>query len=110
MKLKIKGRLIANRKIDDATGCWLWQGARNSDGYGNIKYKRKCCLVHRVAYEQFIGPIKDRVLHKRECPNRNCFNPEHLYDGDQSDNNSDAYANGRIPGWTAYRANKELNK
>jgi len=30
------------------------------------------------------------VLHKNTCNNKNCFNPKHLYLGNQSDNLQDA--------------------
>lgn len=72
------------------TGCWLWTGVTGSDGYGRRKFKGAKPVVHRVAYELFIGPIPpgmqiDHVCHNnsgcalnRECPHRRCINPDHL--------------------------------
>lgn len=72
---------------DGLTGCWLWQGARTVRGYGVHNHK----LVHRISYIEFIGQPVNLVLHKLECPNKNCWNPNHLYDGTYSENLCDSH-------------------
>ena len=79
--------------IDGETGCWLWQRARDTHGYGLIGIDGKTPRVHRVAWELKNGPIPEgeEILHK--CPviprNKNCCNPDHLKAGPHSENMND---------------------
>ncbi|MEU6725528.1 HNH endonuclease signature motif containing protein [Nonomuraea wenchangensis] len=88
-------RLLATRDVVD--GCWVWQGAIKSRGYGEITIGR-ARLVHRVSWEVFVGPIPDGrwVLHR--CDNPPCFNPAHLFLGDVGLNVQDAIEKGRDGG------------
>lgn len=54
--------------------CWEWQGSRDRDGYGRVNKK----LVHRIAYEYFVGPIPDGLELDHLCRLRHCWNPAHL--------------------------------
>lgn len=91
--IPVKERLFNKRKIDEITGCWLWPTIGH-DGYGAITINGKAYRVHRISYEIFIGPLKKLCLHKPNCPNKNCFNPDHLYDGNHSKNAADALKTG----------------
>lgn len=71
-------RIEANVEIDPATGCWVWSGARGADGYGRIGVHYKKKLAHRVAYEDFVGPIPPGLQIDHLCFNRCCANPAHL--------------------------------
>lgn len=89
--------LLNNRKIEG--DCWLWVGRLNNFGYGVISLpddndESKDFLVHRLSYEFYTGPIFNLVLHQRSCPNKNCFNPIHLYDGTYTDNIKDFISTG----------------
>lgn len=84
----IKEILFENRKIDSITGCWLWTGSAQR-GYGQVHINGKNFRVHRLSYEEFIGPLTQLCLHKTTCPNKRCFNPEHLYEGDDFQNMQD---------------------
>lgn len=59
---------------DPRTGCWLWPLALSTQGYGILRHQ----LVHRVAYQECVGPIPPgyRVIHT--CTTRDCLNPAHL--------------------------------
>lgn len=80
-------------------GCWLWQGARTRDPYGNpsygqLKYGEEIVVAHRLSWRLTYGyesPVK--VLHK--CDVTNCVNPKHLFEGTQTDNMRDRRAKGR---------------
>ena len=58
--------------------CWLWSGRINAAGYGNVGYKGKYHLAHRVVYEIFRGKIPDGLCLDHLCRNRRCVNPAHL--------------------------------
>lgn len=72
--------------------CFIFTGC-DSDGYGQIHYEGRMYNVSRVIAHLFLGlDLKDSatmVLHKRECKSRACWNPEHLYLGDHTQNMRD---------------------
>ena len=90
-----KERLNSKRTIDLERGCWIWTGRTNSEGYGRMRFKGKLMLTHRLAYQDFVGPIPEGkyVLHR--CDTRPCFNPDHLFIGTQVDNMQDRKRKGR---------------
>jgi hypothetical protein len=60
-------------------------------------------MIHRVAYRLYKEidlPNDIMVLHKFPCTIRNCFNPDHLYLGDQKQNMKDAVEAGHTGGFT----------
>ena len=75
---RLKRRLLGRVQIDPATGCWLWQGALNRQGYGRIMDFGQRCSAHRAAYAAFIGPISSGNHIHHRCQNKSCINPAHL--------------------------------
>lgn len=71
------------------SGCWLWDGTTNVDGYGAIVVDGKRMKAHRVSYVVHKGPIPNgmKILHK--CDVRQCINPDHLRLGTDSENQQD---------------------
>lgn len=72
-------RFLAKIEID-ANGCWLWQGARTPNGYGQFWFgpDLKRGLAHRWSYTFFVGSIPpDREL-DHLCRVRECCCPDHL--------------------------------
>jgi len=70
---------LAKRTIPEPnTGCWLWIGATNHRGYGELGYDRKHYFAHRFSYEYFIGPIPKGLVIDHLCKVRCCVNPRHL--------------------------------
>lgn len=65
------------RLVIDPSGCLLWTGWTDGDGYGRIRIDGHERLVHRLMYELFVGPIPDG-LKAWGCRNRNCASPAHL--------------------------------
>jgi hypothetical protein len=59
-------------------GCWLWEGAINSQGYGNFWDGVRFVKAHRFAYECLIGEIPEGLTIDHLCRVRHCVNPSHL--------------------------------
>ena len=78
-------------------GCWVWNGAINSEGYpyGKLTLNNKTWFAHRVSYMQSYGEIKPKINVCHKCDNPKCINPEHLFLGTQKDNILDAVKKGR---------------
>jgi len=74
----VRPRILANRVIDQATGCWNWQRPLDRDGYGSISVAGAKVRVHRAAYEAFVAPIPVGMVIDHLCRNRACVNPDHL--------------------------------
>lgn len=65
-------------KIDKTGDCWLWQGAKNVNGYGTIQRAGKRLYAHRVSYETYVGPISEGAVIDHLCRVHACVRPEHL--------------------------------
>jgi hypothetical protein len=60
------------------SGCWLWNGAKDSGGYGTIKLGMKRYSTHRLIFILFNGFIPKKMQLDHLCRVRNCANPAHL--------------------------------
>ena len=93
---EIEAKLWRSSIIEPVTNCWLWKGARNQLGYGRIaileednKFHNR--YVHIESFKIFHGFPNPLVLHKDQvCNHKNCWNPEHLYSGNHSQNKLDS--------------------
>lgn len=94
-------RLLKGRVIEVApSGCHIWMGALNGNGYGTTRWEgRKHVRVHRLAWEAVNGPIPDSLGLMHSCDVRCCVNPNHLTPGTQAENLKDMFAKqrGKIP-------------
>lgn len=79
------------------TGCWLWCGCADKDGYGFVRVDGKNKKVHRVIFERHNGSINAKTLVCHTCDTPSCVNPLHLYAGTNSDNQIDAAIRQRAP-------------
>lgn len=71
-------------------GCLVWQGARNSAGYGIVGFLGKSENVHIVSWILTHGfkPTKG-IFVCHSCNNKSCGEPTHLYLADNSKNQLD---------------------
>ncbi len=83
------------RPSEDDSGCWLWEGATGSDGYGRVRRQGTTYSSHRFAYELFKGPIPDDLCVMHRCDVPLCVNPTHLVLGTKADNSRDMLRKGR---------------
>lgn len=91
---QVRDRLMS-RVVKNSRDCWEWTGTRVPFGYGILIVDGKQKRAHRVAYEEFVGPIPDDALVCHKCDNPPCINPAHLFIGTHIDNAKDRNAKGR---------------
>lgn len=82
----------------DGDQCWLWTGAKDSKGYGNISlggrgagYRKSS----RVAWELVNGPAPEGMAVCHKCDNPSCVRPDRLFLGTQRENLADMRRKGR---------------
>jgi hypothetical protein len=57
------------------TGCWLWGGKLNRNGYGQAGGGP---MAHREAWKKVNGPVPEGMVLDHVCRMRCCVNPDHL--------------------------------
>ena len=71
-------RLFEKCQPEPNSGCWLWIGALNRDGYSNFSFRGESTLGHRASYILFRGKIPKTKEIDHLCRVRCCVNPAHL--------------------------------
>src|SRR3546814_13148756 len=78
----IERRLWSMISPEPNSGCWLWTGYTNGDGYGGITIgirsdgSRRFARAHRISFELYRGPIPDGLELDHKCRVRCCVNPD----------------------------------
>lgn len=95
-------RFIDKVEIVTESGCWIWTGSLNRQGYGQfhdndstLAYSRGHILAHRWSFNHFKGPLSvdAHVCHRCDVPC--CVNPDHLWCGTHQQNMADLWNKGR---------------
>lgn len=101
-------KFVARFEVDPETGCHVWTGARDKQGYGVIRISGNNYGTHRIAHAIFRrDPGKLFVCHS--CDNPPCGNPEHLFLGTRTDNCRDMWRKGRGAGYSRKNARRRLS-
>ena len=74
----VRERLEHYSMPEPMSGCWLWVGGLNNKGYPKMGLHSKIVLAHRIAFEEFRGPIPDGLVLDHLCRTPVCINPWHL--------------------------------
>ena len=78
--------------------CMLYAGSKTHDGYGLVWYQERTrtvnLYVHRVMYENFVGPITEGLEVDHLCFTPECINPDHLEPVTGTVNNERKYGKG----------------
>lgn len=73
---------LLSQLIIDPSGCVLWHGRTDRDGYGRLRYEGRDQLVHRLTWLVLEGPIPDGFdidhVQDRGCRHRHCAGIAHL--------------------------------
>ena len=86
---------ILRERTSPAGDCLLWRGARDRDGYGQIKIQGRQMKAHRVVFALVHGdPGTLLVCHTCDVPS--CVNPAHLFAGTNRENMHDCKRKGRL--------------
>lgn len=90
MDTTIHNILASKSDYDPTSGCLVWRKRFNRNGYGLLNIgDRKALLAHRVAYEQWVGPLYEHEIVRHRCDNPSCIRPHHLTKGTQLENMHD---------------------
>lgn len=76
----IAERLDRRSERDPSSGCLVWTGYLDPNGYGRMTatHDSKSKLAHVIAYQTFVGPVPDGLELDHLCRNRACIAVEHL--------------------------------
>lgn len=75
----ISERLWAHLDEGDANDCWLWKGAKNSNGHGCIWDGTRVVPAHHAAFLVFYGKHVPKLHYlMRTCKDKLCCNPRHF--------------------------------
>jgi hypothetical protein len=80
------------------SGCWLWEGSINQQGYGLIwtnEHGGRADRAHRVSVRLSGRAITEAQVVRHVCDNPSCVNPDHLLVGDTAENVRDRVRRGR---------------
>lgn len=66
------------QKVNKTAECWIWTGAKNNHGYGQLWTGDKLDYAHRISYRFANGPIPEGAHLDHVCHNPGCVRPTHL--------------------------------
>lgn len=95
VRLSAEARFHAKYALDLDTGCWLWTGFTDKNGYGRFCLDGRNFVASRWSAKNLAGLEIEGKLVCHHCDSPSCVNPEHLFVGLPQDNSSDMVRKGR---------------
>lgn len=92
---KLQAQLLSHVISNDADGCWIWTGTKQSNGYGQTRLYGKQTPAHRASFFAFNGEIEAGKDVCHSCDTRDCINPSHLFQATHAENMTDMNKKGR---------------
>ena len=86
------------KKFTKTDGCWIWNAATKTTGYGVFRFNGKTVTASRMSYLLYKGEIPDGLHVLHTCDNPLCVNPDHLFLGTNKDNVEDRKSKNRRVG------------
>lgn len=87
-------RLLARSWIAPGN-CRIWLGAKKPTGYGNMAFRGRVELAHKVAYILAYGPVPAGCYVCHRCDTPGCVQASHLFAGTPLANQVDMRQKGR---------------
>lgn len=78
---------------EDPTGCRIWDGSQDQDGYGHFQFKGRPWMAHRWLFQLVHGFLPPVVMH--HCDKPACVRISCLMPGTVAENNADRQRKGR---------------
>lgn len=75
---RLPARFWAKVSPEPNSGCWLWIGAPDKDGYGMFQHEGGVRRAHRFAYRNLSAEIPRALVIDHLCRQRCCVNPAHM--------------------------------
>ena len=82
---KERRRIFKKIAVDHETGCWVWTGALDQGGYGQVWFRGRTERIHRIIFAYYVGPVPRGIRSRSQaqldhaiCQNPSCCNPAHL--------------------------------
>ena len=71
-------RLEAHVHFEPNSGCWIFGGRWDKDGYGMFHLNGRTIRAHQAAFALYHGRLRKGREIDHTCNNRACCNPQHL--------------------------------
>lgn len=87
--ISIETRIFTRVETNAFSGCLIFTGSKNQDGYGQVKNGGKTIRVHKWVWEKTNGAVPNGLEIRHSCNNPSCIYIGHMSLGTHKDNMQD---------------------